>query len=74
MGFPDAVTWNIGAQKASSLKDLAPGEWERYVCLEAALVGKPYSLAPNASYTAGQTFVAGSELPPPPKKDKKADK
>ena len=63
MGFPDAVCWNIGAAKAPTLKDLAPGEWERYVCLEAAVVAKPVKLPPKASYAAGQTFTAGAALP-----------
>jgi len=56
MGFPDAVVWNIGSEKASSLKDLGEGEWSKYVCLEAAVIGKPAKLAPATSWTAGQTF------------------
>jgi glucose-6-phosphate 1-epimerase len=64
MGFPDAVTWNIGGAKAGTLKDMGEGEWSKYVCLEAAIVGKPVSLPPSNSYTAGQTFVAGVTAPP----------
>ena len=60
MGFPDAVVWNIGEAKASSLKDLGPGESSRYVCLEAAAIGKPIKLPPSASWAAGQTFTAVS--------------
>ena len=63
MGWPDAVTWNIGGAKAGSLKDLAPGEWEKYVCLEAAIVAKPRTLQPQASFAAGQTFTAGVDAP-----------
>ena len=74
MGFPDAVTWNIGGEKAPTLKDLAPGEWKKYVCLEAALIGKPYALAPSTSYCAGQTFTAGAALPDAKKKKKKGAK
>jgi len=70
MGFPDAVTWNIGADKAASLKDLAPGQWEQYVCLEAGLIGKPCAVPPSASYAAGQTFIAGVPPPTPAKKGK----
>ena len=66
MGFPDAVAWNIGKAKAPTLKDL--DNFEKYVCLEAGLIGKPYSLPPNASYTAGQTFTAGVEMPKGKKK------
>ena len=57
------MTWNIGGEKAPSLKDLAAGEWAKYVCLEAALIGKPHSLVAGASFSMGQTFVAGAELP-----------
>lgn len=67
-GFPDAVTWNIGSDKAPSIKDLGEGEWCKYVCLEAGLIGKPLTLPPSASHTAGQTFVAGVEAPPLEKK------
>eukprot|EP00965_Chrysotila_dentata_P249795 6209077-Pleurochrysis_carterae.AAC.8 len=28
------VVWNIGAERAPGLKDLAPGEWKQYVCYE----------------------------------------
>ena len=63
MGFPDAVTWNIGGDKAASIKDLGEGEWSKYVCLEAGLIGKPHTLPPSNSYTAGQTFIAGVEVP-----------
>jgi D-hexose-6-phosphate mutarotase len=34
MGFPDAVVWNIGSERAGGLKDLGAGEWENYVCCE----------------------------------------
>jgi D-hexose-6-phosphate mutarotase len=70
VGFPDAVTWNIGEAKAPSLKDLTPGEWQRYVCLEAGLIGKPMEVPPNASFAAGQTFVAGVDAPKEKKKAK----
>ena len=51
-------SWNIGEAKAGSLKDLGAGEWQKYVCLEAGLIGKPLSLAPKCSWTGGQTFTA----------------
>ena len=74
MGWPDAVAWNIGEGKAGGLKDLGAGEWKKYVCLEAALIGKPYALAPSTSYCAGQTFTAGAALPDAKKKKKKGAK
>ena len=65
---------DIGGEKAPTFKDLAPGEWKKYVCLEAALIGKPYALAPSTSYCAGQTFTAGAALPDAKKKKKKGAK
>jgi len=58
MGFPDAVTWNIGKSRASSLADL--DDYSKYVCLEAACIGKPVVLPPSNSWTAGQTFTVMS--------------
>ena len=63
MGFPDAVAWNLGKDKAPSMKDLGPGEWEKYVCLEAGAIGKPVTVAPHCSFTAAQTMTAGAALP-----------
>ena len=37
MGFPDAVTWNIGEAKGGGMKDLGAGEWDSYVCLEVRM-------------------------------------
>jgi len=67
MGFPDAVVWNIGEARASGLTDLGAGEWKGYVCYEAAAINQPVKLAPNASWTAGQTFtrMAATEVPSP---------
>jgi len=67
MGFEDAVVWNIGAERAGGLKDLGAGEWQNYVCYEAAKIGKPAKLGPKTSWTAGQTFtrLPLSALPTP---------
>ena len=67
MGFPEAVVWNIGERRAGELKDLGPGEWKSYVCYEAATIAKPVKLAPNMSWTGGQTFtrLASSAVPEP---------
>jgi len=69
MGFADAVVWNIGDARAGGLKDLGKGEWEHYVCYEAATIGTPAKLAPKTSWTAGQTFskLPLSALPKPGK-------
>ena len=64
-GFPDAVVWNIGRERASSLPDLGEGEWEKYVCLEAACIGNPVSLRPGKVWDAAQSFtaIAADEVP-----------
>lgn len=65
IGFPEAVVWNIGSERAPELKDLGPGEWEQYVCYEAGAIAKPVKVAPNMSWTGGQTFtrLAASDVP-----------
>tara|TARA_B110001452_G_scaffold148979_1_gene124004 strand:+ start:2675 stop:3571 length:897 start_codon:yes stop_codon:yes gene_type:complete len=55
-GFRDVVLWNLGADKASSMSDLGPGEWRRYVCLETGAVGSPVRLDGGDVFRAGQTF------------------
>jgi glucose-6-phosphate 1-epimerase len=57
-GFADSVIWNIGPQKAAALTDLGPGEWQHYVCVEAAVVASPIFVAPGSRWTGTQTVVA----------------
>lgn len=57
-GFADTVVWNPGAAKAAALADLPPGDYRRFVCVEAACVGTPIQLAPGASWSASQTLRA----------------
>lgn len=49
-GFADTVVWNPGATLAAGLADLAPGEHERFVCVEPACVTPRIALAPGASW------------------------
>ena len=58
--LPDSVVWNIGEAKAPNLPDIGEGEWRRYVCVEAAAVGKPVLIKPGEIYTASQTLTAGA--------------
>lgn len=44
-GFPDVVVWNPWRDKAALLSDLAPEEYADFVCVEAAQVVRPISLA-----------------------------
>ena len=57
-GFPDAVVWNPGAGKCAAMADLEPGDYRRYVCVEAAAAGAPVALAPGERWQGTQTLVA----------------
>lgn len=46
-GFRDAVVWNPGAADAAALADLEDDEFERFVCIEPALI-EAQPLAPGA--------------------------
>lgn len=53
-GFPDVVVWNPGPTRAAALPDLAPDDWRRMLCVEAAAVARPVPLAPGATWEGGQ--------------------
>lgn len=53
-GFGDAVVWNPGERLAASIGDLAPGDWKRFVCVEAGQVLQPQILAPGAVWSGSQ--------------------
>jgi glucose-6-phosphate 1-epimerase len=55
-GFTDAVVWNPGAQDAAALNDLEDDEYQRFVCIEPALVD-PIALAAGASWRGWQRVV-----------------
>ena len=57
-GFTDAVVWNPGAQDAAALPDLADDEYQRFICIEPALI-QPDTLAAGAEWTGRQrlTFI-----------------
>eukprot|EP01065_Artemidia_motanka_P046439 TRINITY_DN7045_c0_g1_i2.p2 TRINITY_DN7045_c0_g1~~TRINITY_DN7045_c0_g1_i2.p2 ORF type:complete len:307 (+),score=112.29 TRINITY_DN7045_c0_g1_i2:59-922(+) len=55
-GFPDWVLWNIGEEKAGGMKDLGPGEWRKYLCVEAARATAAVRLVPGASWSAAHTI------------------
>ena len=60
-GFADAVVWNPGPIKAAELSDLTPGGEQHFVCVEAAQVGRPVSLAPGATWQGRQTLSVATE-------------
>jgi glucose-6-phosphate 1-epimerase len=59
-GFPDAVLWNPGPSKSAALADMEPGGYRRFVCVEAAIVGQPVSVAPGGFWGGTQTLIAES--------------
>lgn len=57
-GFPDVVVWNPGAAKGAALADLEPDGYRRFLCIEAAVIGRPVQLAPGARWRGTQTLIA----------------
>lgn len=57
-GFPDAVVWNPAAAKCATMADLEPDDFQRFVCVEAAVIGTPVDLAPGARWQGTQILVA----------------
>jgi glucose-6-phosphate 1-epimerase len=57
-GFPDAVVWNPGRERAASLSDLEPGDERRFVCVEAAVVQTPVTLGAGRRWSGTQTLTA----------------
>lgn len=53
-GFADAVVWNPGADKGSTIGDLQPDGYQRMVCVEAAAILRPITLAPGMSWSGSQ--------------------
>lgn len=48
-GFGDAVVWNPGALDSAALSDMEDAEYQRFVCIEPALIA-PLTLAPGAAW------------------------
>jgi glucose-6-phosphate 1-epimerase len=57
-GFPDAVVWNPGRERAAALADLDPGGERHFVCIEAAVVQEPVTIGPRRRWTGTQTLTA----------------
>lgn len=55
--FPDAVVWTPW-ESPRGIKNLQPGGFRRFICLEAAVITAPVSLAPGASWAGAQTMTA----------------
>ncbi|AOW12823.1 hypothetical protein LPB72_17675 [Hydrogenophaga crassostreae] len=57
-GWPDTVVWNPGPDGASAMVDLPDTDHDRFMCVEAALIGEPHLLAPGALWQGTQTLRA----------------
>lgn len=57
-GFPDVVLWNPGADKARALADFGADEQRVMLCVEAAVVGSPVSLATGERWRGEQRLRA----------------
>jgi glucose-6-phosphate 1-epimerase len=56
-GFPEAVVWNPGAEGTRSRADFVAGDERQMVCVEAAVVRPPVTLAPGAQWTGVQRMI-----------------
>lgn len=57
-GFPDAVVWNPWETRCAALPDMADADFRRMLCVEAALVRQPRTLAPGEDWWGRQTLIA----------------
>lgn len=55
--FEDTVVWNPGADKSSTMADMAPESFRKMLCVEAAQVERPLQLAPGAQWTGWQRLA-----------------
>ena len=55
-GFADAVVWNPGAEKCAALADMPFDGYRHMLCVEAAQVCKPITLAPGEAWSGAQTL------------------
>lgn len=56
--FPEVVVWNPWQVKAAAMADLAPGDWRRFLCVEAALIENPVLLAAGEQWWGRQSLIA----------------
>jgi glucose-6-phosphate 1-epimerase len=55
-GFADAVVWNPWENGCEKIADLKLDSYQHFVCVEAATVEHPVTLAPNASWSGYQNL------------------
>lgn len=61
-GSDATVVWSPGADVASRVRDIGPGEWRQMVCVETCNVGDhALTLAPGESHALGSTYTVGRD-------------
>jgi glucose-6-phosphate 1-epimerase len=55
--FPEVVVWNPGAQKCAQLSDMPADGWRNMLCIEAARILEPETLAPGEDWSGMQTLI-----------------
>lgn len=53
-GMPDVVVWNPGPDRCATIADLPDDAWRHFVCIEAAAIDLPISLAPGETWRGAQ--------------------
>ena len=51
------VVWNPWVDRCAQLADMPPDDWRQMLCVEAAAVDKPISVAPGEEWYGRQTLV-----------------
>ncbi|MBS1198734.1 MAG: hypothetical protein H6R18_2519, partial [Proteobacteria bacterium] len=57
-GFRDVVVWNPWETRIAGLTDMAPLDFKRMLCVEAAMVESPVRLVPGEDWCGRQTLLA----------------
>ena len=52
--LPELVVWNPGPALCSSLRDMPPDGWRQMLCVEAACIDTPVTLAPGQGWSGWQ--------------------
>ena len=53
----DVVVWNPGPTRAAALADMPDDDWLQLLCVEAAVIGAPVTLAAGQEWVGRQGFV-----------------
>ena len=56
--WKESVVWNPGPALCATLKDMEPTSWKHMLCVEAASIDTPVTVAPGQSWQASQHLTA----------------